>query len=288
VPIGAIFPYVFAFYLIMSFLEDCGYLPRLAVLTDTLMHRLGLHGMSIIPMLIGMGCNVPGVLAAKIMESRRQRFITVLLMVISIPCMAQTARIIALANGHPWYTLPIIFGTLFLVWLSIGFVAKFTIRGQSPEILMEIPPYRIPHMRSLLKKILMRMVWFLREAVPFVLLGVFIANLLYTLDVIELVGGLLKPVVSTWLGLPPDAVGGLIIGFLRRDIAVGMLLPLNLSLRQVVVASVMLTIYFPCIATFAVMFKEFGLKGTLKALGIIVGIAITVGGLLNLVLSLVL
>ncbi len=288
VPIGAILPYVFAFYLIMSFLEDCGYLPRLAVLTDTLMHRLGLHGMSIIPMLIGMGCNVPGVLAARIMESHRQRFITVLLMVISIPCMAQTARIVILAKGHPWFTLPMIFGTLFLVWLSVGLVARYVVRGKSPEILMNIPPYRIPYMRGLLKKLLMRMVWFLREAVPFVLLGVFIANLLYTSGIIEFMGGLLKPVVSGLLGLPPDAVGGLIIGFLRRDIAVGMLLPLNLSFRQVVVASVMLTIYFPCVATFAVMFKEFGLKGTLKALGLIVLISLMVGGLLNLVLSLAL
>jgi ferrous iron transport protein B len=287
VPIGAVFPYVLAFYLVLSFIEDCGYLPRLAVLMDTLMHRLGLHGMSIVPMLLGMGCNVPGVLAARIMESRRQRFIAVLLMVIGIPCMAQTAIIISLVKGHSWLAFPMIFGTLFVVWLALGFIFKYTIRGESPEILIDIPPYRIPYFRGLFKKLWIRMVWFFREAVPWVLLGVLIVNILDTLGVIDFLGEIAKPVVSGVLGLPENAVGALIIGFLRKDVAVGMLQPLALSFSQVVVACVVLTMYFPCVATFAVMFKEFGLKDMLKAALIMVIASITVGGLLNLVLSMI-
>ena len=97
VPLAVILPYIFAFYSVLAILEDSGYLPRLAVLADRLMHTVGLHGMGVIPMLLGMGCNVPGALSCRIMESRRERFIASVLLAIAVPCMAQTAMIVGLA-----------------------------------------------------------------------------------------------------------------------------------------------------------------------------------------------
>jgi ferrous iron transport protein B len=157
-------------------------------------------------------------------------------------------------------------------------------KGESPEIFVEIPPYRMPYWNALLKKLWMRVRGFVREAVPYVLLGVLVVNILYSLGIIQLVGRLASPVVTGLLGLPRDAVGALIIGFLRKDVAVGMLLPLGLTLRQLVVASVVLTMYFPCVATFAVLIKELGIKDMMKSAAIMVSSALIVGGLLNLLL----
>jgi ferrous iron transport protein B len=126
---------------------------------------------------------------------------------------------------------------------------------------------------------------FLREAVPYVLLGVLVVNLLYTFGVVEFVSALFSPVVTRLLGLPAEAVGALLVGFLRKDVAVGMLVPLNLTLKQLIVASVVLAAYFPCAATFVMLARELGPRDMLKSALIMVFAALSTGGLLNLVMT---
>jgi len=284
VPIGAVLPYVFAFYVVLSFLEDLGFIPRLAVMVDTLMHRLGLHGFAIVPMLLGLGCNVPGVLSIRILETRRERFISATILSIAVPCAALQAMIVGLVGKHGAGYLAIIYGTLFVVWVLLGVIFNKTVKGESPEIFLEIPPYRIPYIRSLAKKIWIRIKWFLKEAIPFVLLGVLIVNLLYTFGIIQFAGKIAAPVVTRVLGLPQEAVGALIVGFLRKDVAVGMLVPLGLTIKQLVIASVVLAMYFPCVATFATLIRELGVADMLKSAGVMVISSLVVGGLLNLIL----
>jgi ferrous iron transport protein B len=168
--------------------------------------------------------------------------------------------------------------------LVLGLALNRVLKGESPEIFVEIPPYRVPHLRSLGKKLWIRMKWFLREAVPFVLLGVLLVNLLYTLGVIDFAGNVTSPVITRVLGLPKEAVGALIVGFLRKDVAVGMLIPLRLTAKQLVIAAVVLTMYFPCVATFTTLIKELGLLDMLKAAAIMIVSSLAVGGLLNLIL----
>src|SRR4030042_396884 len=98
VPFAMVLPYVTSFYLVLGFLEDVGYLPRLAVLVDTIMHRLGLHGYAIIPTLLGLGCNVPAILATRILDRKRERFIAATLISIAIPCAALQAMIFGLVG----------------------------------------------------------------------------------------------------------------------------------------------------------------------------------------------
>ncbi|MGB8225768.1 MAG: ferrous iron transporter B [Sedimentisphaerales bacterium] len=284
VPLAAVLPYVFAFYLVLSFLEDFGYLPRLAIMVDTLMHRLGLHGLAIVPMLLGLGCNVPGVLATRILETRRERFISATILSIGVPCAALQAMVVGLLGRYGMAKVGIVYGTLFIVWIVLGVLLNHTVKGKSPEIFVEIPPYRIPYLRGLSKKIWIRMKWFIKEAVPFVLLGVLIVNILYTLGIIQFVGKFTAPVVTRVLGLPSEAVGALIIGFLRKDVAVGMLIPLGLTAKQLIIASVVLAMYFPCVATFATLVKELGFVDMLKSAGIMIISSLVVGGLLNLIL----
>lgn len=284
VPIGAVLPYIIAFYLVLSFLEDSGYLPRVAVLIDKIMHAVGLHGMAIVPMLLGLGCNVPGALGTRVLETKRERFISATLMAIAIPCMAQTAMVFGLVGKYGARGLFPVFGTLFIVWFVIGILMNVILKGESPEIFTEIPPYRFPYLVALFKKVWMRVRWFLKEAVPFVLLGVFIVNILYSLGIIDFLGKIAGPIITNLLGLPVEAVGALVIGFLRKDVAVGMLAPLGLSLKQLIVACVVLTMYFPCVATFAVLLKELGVIDLIKSTAIMLFSALLVGSLLNLLL----
>jgi ferrous iron transport protein B len=287
VPLAMVLPYVLSFYVVLGILEDVGYLPRLAVLVDNLMHKLGLHGSSIICMILGLGCNVPGVLSTRILETRRERFIAVTLMAVSIPCMAQNAVIIGLVGKHGIFYLALVYGTLLCVYVVVGLLLNKVLKGESPELFLEIPDYHIPNVSVLLKKTWMRIRGFIMEAIPFVLLGVFIVNVLYIAGVIDFMANFFAPVLERLLGLPRDAIVALMIGFLRKDVAVGMLEPLNLQPQQLVVACTVLTLYFPCIATFAVLLRELKIKDTAKAVAIMVITALTVGVLLRWFLEVV-
>jgi len=284
VPLASVLPYVFSFYLALGFLEDFGYLPRLAILSDNFMHRLGLHGYAIIPSVLGLGCNVPGILATRILESKRERFIAATIMAIGVPCAALQAMILGLVGERGIQYVAIVYGTLFLVWFLLGYVLNKVLKGFSPEILMEIPPYRLPPARILFKKLWMRLLNFVKEAIPFVLLGVLFINVLYVLRVLDLVAGVTAPLMKGVFGLPEAAISVLIVGFLRKDIAVGMLGPLNLTAKQLVVGATVLAIYFPCAAAFIVLLKELGMKGMVQSAAIMIAVAIVVGGFLNLIL----
>jgi ferrous iron transport protein B len=248
--------------------------------------------MAIVPMILGLGCNVPAALASRILETRRERFIAATIMAITVPCMAQTAMVVGLVGRVEGgvlgggAVLAIIFGTLAATAVALGWVCNRLLKGESTELLVDIPPYRVPYLRGLGKKLWMRLSGFFREALPWVLGGVFLVNLLDAVGVIAFIGDLAAPVVEHLLGLPRAAVGGLVVGFLRKDVAVGMLAPLGLDWRQVAVACVVLTMYFPCVATFSVLLREFGLRDTARASLIMVGTAVGVGTLLNLVLGL--
>ena len=128
VPIGMVLPYVFSFYIVLGFLEDFGYLPRLAVLFDNLMHRMGLHGWAIIPTLLGFGCNVPGIMATRILESRRERFIASTIITIGVPCAALQAMIWGLLGKHGSGYVGIVYLSLFVVWVILGLLQNMLIK----------------------------------------------------------------------------------------------------------------------------------------------------------------
>jgi len=284
VPLAMVLPYIFSFYLMLGLLEDIGYLPRLAILMDTIMHRLGLHGYAIIPTLLGFGCNVPAVLSTRILESKRERFIAATLISIAIPCAALQAMIFGLVGERGGQYVAIVYGTLFIVWIILGFILNRLVKGFSPELLIEIPPYRLPLWRTVLQKLWMRVYGFLKEAMPIILAAVLVINILYALGIFGAIADFTAPVITGLLGLPKEAVVALVIGFLRKDVAIGMLAPLGLSAGQLVIGSVVLAMFFPCIATFVVLLRELGVIGMLKSAAVMVTTALVTGGLLNLIL----
>src|SRR3989339_1852964 len=284
VEFAMVLPYLIAFYFILGLLEDSGYLPRLAVLMDGLMHRVGLHGFAIVPTLLGFGCNVPGILATRILESKRERFIASTLISIGIPCAALQAMIFGVLGKYGGGPVAIVYTTLLVTWIVLGFILNKAIPGFSPELLLEIPPYRLPPLNILGKKLWWRIKGFLLDAVPIMLVGVLIVNIITVLGLFESVANLSAPVVTGLFGLPKGAVTAIVIGFLRKDIAIGMLVPLQLSIKQLIVACVVLSMFFPCIATFTVLLKELGLKAMLKSMFVMITVVLVVGSLLNLIL----
>ena len=205
----------------------------------------------------------------------------------SIPCMAQTAVIIGLLGAYGLQYIAVVYGTLFILFISLGMVLNRLIPGESPEIFVEIPPYRIPHLKTLLQKTWIRVKGFLIEAVPFVFLGILAINLLYIFGIMDFLTILVSPILSNLLGLPDDAIGALIMGFLRKDLATAMLAPLNLTAQQLTVATTFLAVSFPCIATFVVLLKELGVKDLLKVILIMVVVALLAGTTLNLMWSVI-
>ncbi|NLO39651.1 MAG: ferrous iron transporter B [Ruminiclostridium sp.] len=275
--LGLVFPYILIFYIVLGFLEDLGYLPRVAVLFDRFMHRVGLHGFSIIPMMLALGCNVPGIMAVRNLESRRQRFITATLTAITIPCLAQSAIIFSLTASYGMGVVVAILITIAALWMILGSVLRLTIKGTTDTLIMEVPPYRLPGIKVLLRNLGTRLVAFLTDAFPYVLGGILFVNILTLLGVMDFLGNLARPLITGIFGLPSEAVASFIIGIIRKDAAVALLEPLALNGAQTVTGVTALIIYFPCMATFVVLLKELGLKDTMKSFLIMAGITLVAG-----------
>jgi ferrous iron transport protein B len=157
-------------------------------------------------------------------------------------------------------------------------------KGFSPELLIEIPRYRWPLLMPVLSKLGGRVRGYLREALPIVLIAIAAVNLLYAAGIFDAVARLFAPVMTRLLGLPGESITALVIGFLRKDVALALMAPLALTAGQFVVASVVLSMFFPCVATFAVLLRELGLRDTAKATGIMLVTALSAGALLNILL----
>ena len=284
IPLGAVLPYIIAFYLALGILEDVGYLPRLAVLMDTIMHRLGMHGYAIIPTILGFGCNVPGIMATRILDSRKQRFIAATLISIGVPCAALQAMIIGVVGKQGVAYVAMVYGSLFISWVVIGLILNRAVRGFNPELLVEIPPYRLPPWRVVGQKLWLRVSGFIREALPIVLGTVLVVNILYTLGVFDAIADIAAPVLTGLWGLPKETIAPLVIGFLRKDAAMGMLGALDLTARQLVISSTVLAMFFPCVATFVILARELGVRDLFKAIGVMLIAVLIMGSLQNLVL----
>lgn len=296
VPIVMVLPYIMAFYFMLSVLEDTGYLPRLSTLLDNIFHKIGMHGYGVVPVFLGLGCNVPGMLSIRSFETRKQRFIAATLLSISVPCMAQTSLIFAIFSSKelgnslqypPIAYILMVFTTLIFLYFITGIILNKFVKGDSPEIFLEIPSYRMPHFKTTLKKTWMRIRWFLKDALPWLFFGVFLVNILYTIGFIDAVAKAFQPIMSGLFGLPGETSVVLLTGFLRKDLAVGTLLSFEtgtFSPMQLVIVATMLTVFFPCVATFAVMLKELGIKDLIKASLIMIGAATIVGVTLRIIL----
>ncbi len=275
--IGVVLPAVFVFYIMLALLEDVGYLPRLAVLMDTFLHKIGLHGYAIVPTILSLGCNVPGVEATRILETKKQRFVMMTILAIFIPCGAQIAIMQDVIPSHTGFVM----ANLFLGYFVFGYILNRIIPGTTPDIIMDVPVYQRPIMRDVRRKVAMRTKSFLKDAIPFVTLGILIVNILYSQGAIDALARVAAPIFEGWFGVPRQTAGPLIAAFLRKDLAIAQLSAISMTKYQLITAIVLVSIYFPCIGTFFMMLKEGG-RAFFGSLALLIFVAFTWGGLLHL------
>jgi len=278
VAIGIVLPAIVIFYLMLAILEDVGYMPRLAVLIDTMLHKIGLHGYAIVPTILSLGCNVPGVLATRILETKKQRFIMMTLLAIFIPCGAQIGIMEEMVPDLlGWILLYLIIG-----YFIFGYILNKVVPGKAPEFLIDVPPYRKPLLGNIAKKVSGRIRGFFTVALPFVMLGCAVVSILYLVGAIQFIGDLLAPIFVGWFGVPAETAGPLVAAFLRKDLAVAQLSVIEMTEYQMITAVVLVSIYFPCVATFAMMLKE-GWSDLLGALAVLATVVFVYGGLIHLI-----
>jgi ferrous iron transport protein B len=290
--VAIVLPIVATFFIAFSVLEDSGYLPRLAVMVNTIFKRMGLNGKAVLPMVLGLGCDTMATMTARIMETRKERVIVTLLLALAVPCSAQLAVILAMTAGLPLTALLWFAGTLLMIIFLVGWLAAKVIPGRGSDFMLELPPLRLPQLSNVLVKTLARIEWYLREAMPLFLLGTL---LLWGLDRFHLLAALertFEPVMSGLLGLPKEAAGAFILGFLRRDYAAAGLFQHYQPFMQagtmtramqieVVVALITITLFIPCIANFFMILKERGWRTGLAMMGFILPFAFGVGAGVN-------
>jgi ferrous iron transport protein B len=270
--IGIVLPYLLPFLLGLSLLEDSGYLPRVAFLMDNLMHRLGLHGKSIIPFILGYGCSVPAVMATRILESPRDRLVVALLAVL-IPCSARSVIIFALvayAIG-PWWALGVYLLNLLII-AGLGRLSTALIQEVSPGLLMEIPEYRLPTWTNVWRKSWRSLKDFIVVAWPILIIGSTVLSLLKFYGFETYVNALLRPLTGL-LDLPAAVGTTLIFGIMRKELSLVMLnealgttrVHTVLTHTQLLTFTVFVIFYIPCAATIAALSRETGWKGAALA-----------------------
>jgi ferrous iron transport protein B len=287
-------PYIVPFYVILSFLEDSGYLPRAAFLMDNIMHKIGLHGKAFIPLMLGYGCTVPACIGCRIMETKRERFLTAFV-VLLIPCAARTVVILGLVGKY--VGLPAVIGIylfdLALVF-GLGRIAFKVLPGEPIGLIMEMPNYKRPSAKTVAIKTWTRTKDFVTIAFPIMIVGSLAVEAFALSGLMPYFVNAASPIMTLWLGLPAVAAIPLIFGILRKELtlvllsttlaAVGLGLT-SLSPAQMIVFALVVMIYIPCLATIAACKKEFGWKKSLGLAAIDIGLALLVGGVAIRVLS---
>lgn len=285
--VAIVLPVVTTFFLLFGFLEDSGYIPRLAVFSDRIFRAMGLNGKAVLPMVLGLGCDTMATMTTRILSTPKERLIAILLLALGIPCSAQLATILGILGGVSFAAVLTLFGVVLTQMFIVGWLAGQLLRGERSDFIMELPPIRLPKLRNIVTKTRMRVWWYLGEAVPLFLVG---TVLLFALDQLQLLGALSaagRPIVTGLLGLPAETAQILVMGFLRRDYGAAGLFHLaqqgRLTGVQAVVALTVMTLFIPCVANFLMIVKERGLKVAFTLLGVITPIAIFTGAGLHYV-----
>jgi ferrous iron transport protein B len=282
--LGVILPLVIGFYVLMAILEDSGYLPRIAVMADSLLERMGLNGRAVIPMILGFGCVTMATISVRVLGSRRERVIATYLMALAIPCSAQIGVILGIlaAMGGGWWLVAYV-ATILAVFVVVGtLLGRFT-PGDSTDLLMDVPPIRLPQIRNILRKTANKSYMFIREVTVYFTLGSLLLATLQVAGLLEWIQGALAPLIEGWLGLPAETATAFVMGFVRRDFGAAGLyqgedLNIVLTSMQSLVALITITLFVPCIASVMIILKERGTKYVIGAWGGALITAFLVGG----------
>ncbi|MBI2547867.1 ferrous iron transporter B [Candidatus Woesearchaeota archaeon] len=278
--LGLLLPLVAGFYLFLSFIEDSGYLPRLAFLIDKWLTRVGLNGKAVVPLILGFGCVTMATITTRMLDTKREKTIASTLLNFAIPCSAQLAVITALIVVAGWKVALLYVFIIFMLFTLLGTFLHAMLPGESSSLLLSLPALQLPRAKNILIKTAYRTLHFLSEAGIWFFIGALLISILQLTNVLVLIEHALRPLVVSWMGLPPEAAIGYIMGIVRRDFGAAGFYHLELNALQLLVALVSITIFVPCIAAILILYKERGTKtATLLWTGTIV-VAFFIGGLI--------
>jgi ferrous iron transport protein B len=287
--IAIVLPIVGCFFLVFGLMEDSGYLPRLAVMTNQVFKKMGLNGKAVLPMVLGLGCDTMATMTTRILDTEKDRTIVTLLLALGVPCSAQLGVILGMFAGLPALYLFLWIFIILGILILVGYLASRVIPGEGSDFILEIPPLRIPQLSNVIVKTLARIEWYLKEAVPLFILGTLILFALHKIKILTFLEWAATPLIVYFLGLPAKVTEAFLIGFLRRDYGAAGLFVLakegQLNPHQILVSLVTITLFIPCIAQFFMMAKERGLRKALWISAVIIPLAFGVGGMLNFLLK---
>jgi ferrous iron transport protein B len=282
-----IIPFVIPFYLLLAIVESSGILTRVAFMMDSAMHKMGLHGKAIIPIILGYGCNVPAIQSCKIMETRRERLLAAFAITFA-PCSARTIVLFGMVGlfvGIQWALLLYIVDVIII--FALGRVAMKAVPGKSTGLIMEMSSFKWPSMKVVLKQTWARTKSINYIVFPIYIIGSAVLQVLFAYNILTPIGNALAPLTVWWLGLPLAAGVLLILGTIRKELvvlgAVAILGTTNLLAGftpvQLVVMALVAMLYIPCVSTVAILGREFGWKATAVITATNIGVALLVGGL---------
>ncbi|HOD69447.1 MAG: Ferrous iron transport protein B [Deltaproteobacteria bacterium ADurb.BinA179] len=284
--VGIVLPYLIPLLVVLSLLEDTGLLPRIAFMVDGLLHRFGLHGKSVVPIIMGYGCNVPAIMAARNLEYERDRVVT-MLMVPFIACSARTVIILALAGKYlgAGYTTLIYLGNIAIALGISSALSRFS-SDLSPGIIMDVPPLRRPYLHIVSRKVWVRILEFLLFAWPIIAVSSIALAVFSFIGIDGAINRLFSPVTEIILRLPSELGITLFLGIFRKELTLIMLnsaldtadVSLVLSSEQILVLVVFTVLYIPCIATITTLWKEGGAKVALLSIVLNTSVALAVAG----------
>lgn len=272
-------PLVFAFYITLSFLEDTGYLPRLATMVDRIMNFLGLNGRAIIPLILGFGCVSAATITTRLLSNEREKTIATAILQFAIPCSAQLAVIAALLMGAGFKALLIYTIVILSVLVILGTLLNKFLKGEAEPLLIDLPPLRFPKINNVLQKTMIKTLAFMKEATPWFFFGAAIIGIMQFTGLLIIWQKILSPLVENWLKLPGEAAIAFVMGLVRRDFGAAGLYEIVMTPMQTVVALTTITLFVPCITSLLIMYKERGFKAaSIIWIGTWIG-SFTVGGI---------
>ncbi|MBW1810041.1 MAG: ferrous iron transporter B, partial [Deltaproteobacteria bacterium] len=283
--LAIVLPVIATFFFAFAILEDSGYLPRLSLLMDRSLRKIGLNGKGVLPLIMGFSCITMAILATRVLDTRKQRIIATLLLILGIPCAPLlSVMMVLLARLSIWATV-VLFGVLLVQFLIVGLIANLLVPGKRPDFILELPPLRIPRLKNILLKTGQRNIWFLKEAIPYFLAGTFILFLLDQAHALQSLRDAVRPVLENIMGLPQQSADVFLMTMIRREAGAALLAQQTAGGLydgvQVVVTLLVMTLVIPCINSILVMFKERGFWPSIVILCFVIPYSLALGALLN-------
>ncbi len=289
--VGTVVPILIVFFLITGFLEDVGYLPNLSVLLNRSLSIFGLTGKSVLPIILGFGCNTMATLSTRMLETKKERLVASFLIALGIPCAVQLGVLLAIMAIAPFSILLITVTAVFVTQIICGIgLNKLIPTAQKACFILELPPFRLPDPGQIVMKTFYRVKWFLVEALPLFVLGAGFMFALKITGLLALIKTALHPVVVGFLSLPDRITEVFILVLSRRELGAvyfrDMVIAGEVDYYQTITGLVVITLFIPCISNTMVMTKELGLRWAVSINIFVIIIAILVGGLVNFLIRL--